>query len=288
MSKKEELGFKLPDKKIVVKFIPRATSLAPDADKNHIAYGGMLAGSTQRFYAPLQKNGSIKNVLTNDEKEYLEEITGLKLSIYGDYWKEKHVLLHKDDTGNILHLENPEDYISYKILLAYGKKSIAPRWADRNKLIDYKFAITEENEVTEVNNKTFNIKKEAFKTYGKYENNYNVLLSVLRLLENKPISENTSISVLQRKISEYVDNEPAKFLSVALDANFETKALLNDAVAKGIVNKTGNRYVTADGLELCEVGEVPLFTNAVTFLDAPKNQDIRSIIEAKLLKKKGK
>lgn len=285
MSKKEEL-FQLPERTVVVKFIPRQISLAPDADKSHVAYGGMLDNAIQRFYTPLQRNGSIKSVLTNDEKEHLEKITGLNLSIYSDYWSEKNVLLRKDDTGNQLHLNNPEDYISYKILLAYTKKSIAPSWADRNRLIDYKFALTEANEVTEVNNKSFNIKKDAFKAYAKYENNYGVLLNTLRLLANKPVSDNTAISTLQREISNYVDNEPAKFLSVVLDANFETKALLNEAVAQGIVNKTGNRYVTADGLELCNSGEIPIFTNAVAYLDAPKNQDVRSIIEAKLAKKK--
>lgn len=286
MSKKED--FTLPARTVVVKFIPRQISLAPDADKSHVAYGGMLDNAIQRFYVPLQRNGTIKNVLTTEEKEYLEDKTGLNLSVYSDYWFEKNVLLRKDENGNKLRLDNPEDYISYKILLAYTKKSIAPSWADRNKLIDFKFALTEENEVTEADNKTFSIKKEAFKAYGKYENNHTVLLGTLRLLENKPVSENTSISVLQREISKYVDNEPAKFLSVVLDANFETKALLNEAVAQGVVVKTGNRYVTADGLELCNSGEIPVFTTAVSYLDAPKNQDVRSIIEAKLSKKKGK
>lgn len=285
---KEEVQgtFTLPKKIITLKFIPRTSPLAPDADTNHVAYGGMLTGATSKFAAPLQRNGTIKNVLTNEEKDYLENATGLDLSIYGEFWNNFYVTLRKDESSNKLHLDNPNDYISYKILMAYDKSAIAPSWSQKDRLISYKFAITEEDEITAVVNNSFNTKKEAFKVYAKFENNYDTLINILRLLESKPISPNTSINVIQRKVSSYVDNEPAKFLSVALDAKFETKALLNEAVALGIVKKTGTRHVTADGLELCEAGEQPIYMNAVNFLDAPKNQDIKSLIEAKLLKAK--
>ena len=40
------------------------------------------------------------------------------------------------------------------------------------------------------------------------------------------------------------------------------------------------------GLELCEAGEVPTFDNAVRYLDELRNQEVRTIIEAKLEKAK--
>lgn len=285
MSKKEEV-FTLPNKVITVKFIPRKISLAPQADKNHIAYGGLLTDATIKFAAPLQKNGAIKNVLTKEEKDHIEELTGLKLSAYSNFWENFYVRLRRDDASNKLDLSNPNDYISYKILKAHEGSEIAPSWADRNKILSYKFAITEAEEITLDSNKRFNLKKEAFKLYARFENNRDTLISILRLLENKNVSDKTSIDRIQEKILEYVDNDPAKFLSVAQDAKFETKALIMEAVSQGVIKRTGNRYVTTDGLELCEAGEVPLFTNAVNYLDANKNQDIRSLIEAKVVKTK--
>lgn len=283
MKDKGEVTFQLPNKKINVKFIPKTTTLAPNADKTHIAYGGMLLGATMKYSAPLMKNNTIKNVLTNEEKAHLEELTQLNLSIYnGDFWNNFFVRLRRDGDGNTLDLSNPTDYISYKILQAYDKTAIAPDWASRNKILSYKFAITEEDEILGENNKSFNIKRDAFKAYSKIESQHEMLLNVLKLLENKPISPQTTIDRLQAKVSEYVDNEPAKFLSVVNDAQFETKALIMSGVEAGVINKTGNRYVTTDGLELCESGEIPLFTNAVNYLNQVRNQDVRSLIEAKI------
>src|SRR5690606_36246690 len=133
--------------------------------------------------------------------------------------------------------------------------------------------------------KEFNIKRDAFKAYAKIESDTNKLINILRMLSNAPISKNTSINVLQDKVTEYVDSEPAKFLSIVEDAGFETKMLILEGVEKGIIAKTGNRYTTKDGLDLCESGEIPLFANAVKYLDANKNQDIRTMIEAKIYNK---
>lgn len=274
--------FRLPSKKIVIKFIPRSNPMIDSNVSNHIAEGGMLTGATCSYSAPIQKNGTVKNILTNEEKEHLESITGLNLSVYGDFWKTFRVIIRKDKLGHELDLTHPMDYISYKVLQSLSTTEIAPSWQDRNKILSYRFAITEADEMTENKKKDFNVKREAFKAYGRIESSNEKLAGVLKLLSNAPISKNTSLAVLQDKVSEYVDNEPAKFLSVINDAAFETKMLILAGVENGYINKTGNRYTTVDGLELCEAGEIPTMPNAVKYLDANKNQDIRSLIEAKI------
>ena len=75
---------------------------------------------------------------------------------------------------------------------------------------------------------------------------------------------------------------PSLFVSVINDASYETKILINNAVDKGIIKVSGNKYSTEDGLELSNSGQIPTFDNAVRYLDAPKNQEVRAIIEAKL------
>ncbi len=280
----ENSEFTLPNKTILVKFIPRANPMVNSNVLNHIAEGGMLEGAVCRYSAPLQKNGTVKNVLTTVEKEALEAITGFNLSVYGDFWKTFRVALYKNKLGNPFDLSNPVDYISYKLLQSYSTTEIAPSWSDKDKYISYKFAITEEDELVTNKKKSFNIKRDAYKAYAKIESDDEKVLGILKLLVNAPISKNTSPKVLRDKLEDIIDNEPQKFLSVVNDNGLDTKMLLLKGVEKGYIVKTGNRYTTKDGLELCEAGEIPLFANAVKYLDANKNQDVRSLIEAKINK----
>lgn len=277
--------FKLPNRKIIIRYIPRNNPMVDSNVNNHIAQGGALEGATFAYSAPLQKNGTVKNILTNEEKEHLEQITGLNLSVYGDFWNTFRVSIRKSKTGHELDLSNPIDYISYKLLQSLNTTEIAPSWAERNKILSYRFAITEEDEMTVTKKVDFNIKREAFKAYGRIENEADKLITILKLLSNAPVSKNTSLLTLQEKVSEYVDNAPAKFLSVVNDEAFDTKMLILEGVDKGYIAKTGNRYTTTDGLELCESGEIPTLQNAVRYLDSPANQDVRSLIEAKINQK---
>jgi hypothetical protein len=177
------------------------------------------------------------------------------------------------------------DYISYKIL-TFLKDDIAPNWADRNKKQTYQFVVTSSDEELSEKKQTFDYKKNAFKLYGKIEDDKEKLLSILKLLTNKPISEDTSLKWLQTKVEEHLDKEPKSFVALMTDSNLETKMLLQSAEDKGVVIKSGNKYATTDGLDLCENGQAASFENAVTYLNNPKHQEVRSLIEAKMLKAK--
>lgn len=283
----EKKGFTLPNETIVVKYIHRKKGMAasPDVREDHVISGGMLNTAVRKFSAPLMRNGSIANVLTAEEKEYLESITGLDLSVYGDFWHTFRVSLYKDDANNRFDLTQPQDYISYKVLKSLSKHDIAPSWEARNTNQTYQFAITREGEEMIEQKRGFDSKKEAFKLYGKIEDDKDKLLGVLKLLTNKPISKESSLQWLQHKVEEYIDKMPSQFVNVFNDKAFYTKLLINTGIDEGIIIKNGNKYSTSDGLDLCEAGEAPTFDNAVTYLDNPLHQDVRSIIEAKINKR---
>ena len=111
----------LRNERIIVKYILRPTLMVPN--KNHVLYGGMAETATRTFTVPRLSNGSFKNVLTNDEKEYLEQALGLEfnaLSVHNrknNFWDDSNpegfgrVVLHKQD--NYLDLSIPEEYIKY-------------------------------------------------------------------------------------------------------------------------------------------------------------------------------
>lgn len=271
--------FTLPNKVIVVKYIKRRKGMASNVDENHVIAGGMLNGSKKGFQAPLLRNGSLANVLTAEEKEHLEYLTGLNLSVYGEFWNTHMVYLFKDD--NRLDLSNPMDYISYKIL-TFLKDDVAPKWEDRNKKQTYEFVITSENDENVEKKAAFDKKKEAFKIYGKVEDDKDKLIGIYKLLTNKPISSNSTLDWIQGKVEEFLDSEPSAFLDLVKDSSLETKLLINEGVDTGVINRSGNKYSTTDGLDLCENGEIPTFENAIKYLDNPKHQEVRALVEAKI------
>ena len=83
-----ENKFTLPKNKVTVKYIKRKKGMASNVSEDHVISGGMLSGSVKRYCTPMLRNGSLANVLTKDEKDYLENLTGLKLSIYEDFFKK--------------------------------------------------------------------------------------------------------------------------------------------------------------------------------------------------------
>lgn len=277
----EKNNFQLPNERVIVKFIPRKKGMAAHVDSNHIISGGMLERSFRRYSAPITRQGNIANVLTNAEKEHLENLTGIKLSVYDDFWETFYVTLFKEDSSNVFDLSRPMDFISVKILEKYNDE-IAPSWEDRNKRSTYMFVITREDEELSEKKKGFDSKKEAFKAYGRIEDDHEKLIGILKLLTNKPIAKTSSLKWVQAKVEEFLDGNPNRFLEVIKDNSLDTKLLIEKGIESGVIIKKSNKYSTIDGLELCNNGETPSYENAVKYLDNPKNQEIRSLIEAKI------
>jgi hypothetical protein len=278
-------NFKLPQEIVIVKYIHRSKGMAANVDKNHVISGGLMSKAVRKFCAPLMRNGSVANILSSDEKEYLENETGLKLSVYGEFWNNFRVPLHKEDANNRFDLSDPMDYISYKILNSLNSE-ISPTWSARNSKQTYQFAICrEDEEMLEIKGK-YDSKKEAFKLYGKIEDDKDKLLGILKLITNKPISKESKLDWLQHKVEEFIDVTPAQFVAVVNDKSLYTKLLINLGIDKEVIIKRGNKYSTIDGLDLCNSGEIATFENAVLYLDNVKNQEIRSLIEAKINKVK--
>jgi len=278
--------FQLPNEIVMVKYIPRKKGMAANVDSKHVISGGMLSNSVRKFALPLQKNGSLKNALTQEEKEFLEAKTGLNLSVYGDFWRDFRVTLHKEDANNRFDLSNPMDYLAIKLLETLSKEDIALTWADRNKNQTYQFAIARENEEMLETKHKYDSKRQAFMLYGKVMDDKDKLIGILKLIQNKPISKDSSLDWIQHKVEEIIDTMPTVFVNAINDKAFYTRLLINQALDAGVIVKNSNKYATVDGLDLCNAGEIATFDNAVNYLDNPKNQEARTIIEAKINKAK--
>ena len=291
-NKKEPISC-LRNERVVVKFVPRPSSMVQNP--KHILYGGMAETAVRNFVVPrLASTGMYKNVLTDNEKEFLEQAMGLEpnaLSIYkkkDNFWDDSNpvgigrVTLHKQD--NYLDLSNPEDYIKYKILLA-NKDQIASslqELEDRPKAT-YQFVIISENAEAASNLSKMDTTKRCYIEYGKIEDDADTLRTVIELIEGRPISNKVKLDYLQGKVNEYIQKDPRRFLSTIKDELLPAKVLIKKSVEAGLIGKKNDTYyLRQDGSPLCEMNEESTLNNAARYISSVKRQELKYMLEAKV------
>lgn len=283
----------LRNEKVIVKFVPRETAMIHN--KEHILYGGMAETAVRNFVVPrLSSTGLYKNVLTDDEKAFLEHELGLEpgaLSIYrrhDNFWDDSNpngigrVTLHKQD--NYLDLSNPSDYIKYKILLA-NKDQIAPSMQELEERprATYQFVIVSEGAETQSNLSKMDATMQCYYEFGSIKDDKDTLKTVIELLEKRPMAPQVKLDYLQGKVKGYIDADPRKFLAVITDKLLPAKVLIKRGVEAGILSWRNNLYyLKRDNSPLCDMGEESTLVNAAKYLAAPKNAELKYMIEAKL------
>ena len=263
-------------------------------DPKHVLYGGMAENATRTFTVPLLKSGALTDVLTKDEKKFLEYYMGLEpnaLSVYrkeDNFWDTANdegiskVVLHKHD--NHLDLSVPEDYIKYKILLA-NKDRIAPSMKelqDRPKAT-YEYVLLSDREDTAAIKTSISTKMQCYKELGKIEDNVDILRLVIETIDGRGMAPDSKIEILQNKANDLIQANAKLFLNTVTDKLLPTKVLLKKALEAGIVSKRGDYYyIRKDGMPLCGNDQEPTFNIAASFLNEPKNQELKFSIEAQL------
>lgn len=282
----------LRNTKVTVRFIARPRGLI--TDPKHILYGGMADGAIRVFVTPRLSSGKYVNVLTDEEKAYLEDLMGLEenaLSIYkkvNNFWDDSNELglsrvrLTKHDTR--LDLSVPEDYIKYKILLA-NKDFIAPSlqaMQDHPKAT-YQFVLIEEGTENKIAVDRMSRTMRCYKEYGKVENDKDILRIIIETIDGRPVDSNTKLEFMQTKINDMIQADSKLFLKIITDELLPTKVIIRKAIDAGFIAKKGNfLYLKSDNSPLCENGEDPTFNNAAKYLNTPKRQDVLFALEAKL------
>lgn len=282
----------LRNERVIVRHIPKETGIV--TNPKHILFGGMAENAVRTFVVPKLSSGMFVNVLTDSEKAFLEEVMGLEynaLSVYkkvDNFWDDSNdsgisrVRLTKQD--NYFNLADPEDYIRYKILLA-NKDFIAPSLQALEDFprATYQFVIIAEGEENKVAKDNMSNTMKCYKEYGKVENDIDVLRVIIETIDGRPTSSSNKLEFLQAKINNLIQADSKLFLKVITDPYLETKVLVKKAIEAGlIVNKGNYLYLRSDGSPLCENNEEPVLNTAVRYLNAPKHQDIKFALEAKI------
>lgn len=284
----------LRNEKIIVRYIPHPSLMVQNP--KHVLYGGMAEKATRSFVVPRLSTGMFKNVLTDNEKNFLEKAMGLEinsLSVYkktDNFWDDSNpngvgrVILHKGD--NYFDLSVPEDYIRYKILLA-NKDYIAPSLQaleDKPKAT-YQYVIISENAEAASKLGKVDVKKQCWKEFGKIDDDADAMRVILEQLEGRPISGKTSIDYLRSKVDEYIDINPRQFLNLATDVLLPAKVLIKKCVEAGLIGKKNDAYyLRSDGTPLCEMNEESTYNNAAKYISSVKRQELKYTLEAQLKK----
>ena len=281
----------LKNEQIIIRYLPRQSRMV--TNPKHVLFGGMAENATRTFVVPMLSSGRYVNVLTDSEKDFLEELMGLPpnaLSIYkkvDNFWDDANeagiskVTLRKQD--NYLNLANVEDYIRYKILLA-NKDYIAPSLEalETNPKATYQFVILTEDSETQSAKKGMTTLMQCYTAYGKIEDEVDTLRVIIETLTGVRVHKNTKKEFLQTKVNELIQGNSKMFLKVATDPMLSTKVLIRRCVEEGLIAHRGNQYYIKDGnIPMCKDGE-PTLNVAAQWINLPKNQEIKLSLEAKL------
>ena len=285
--KKKALVNPLRNEVVTVRLVPKLGSIT---DKHHVLYGGMAENSKVTLTVPIvESTGSFKNVLTNDEKAFFEDMLGVNLSVHNkvdNYWVNYSVTLNKQD--NYLDLSNPDDYIKYKVLLA-NKNMICPSLKEYNErpLATYRFVIVSNGVELEMATDKRKTKVECYKLAGKIENDHDTLQTVVELLDKRPMAEDTTTTFLANRLDELIDSSYREVYKILTDPALPTQVLIKKGISEGVVAKMGDFYYLKSGKEktpMCEEGKDPTLKNAVAYLNNPKNQEVKFGLEAQVNK----
>lgn len=276
----------LRKERIIVKHVPKMSGMI--SNPKHVLYGGMAENAVRYFTIPRLTSGMYVNILTDSEKEFLEDIMGLEynaLSIYkkvDNFWENKMVRLTKQD--NLLDLSDPDDYIKYKILLA-NKDHIAPSLEALNDFpkATYQFVIISEGDEIKTAKDNMSTTMLCYKEFGKVENNIDILRTIVETLDGRPTSPSVKIEFLQTKVNALIQADSKLFLKTISDPYLNTKVLIKKCIEAGLISNRGNYlYLKSDNSPLCENNQEPTLSIASQYLNSPKRQELKMMLEAKL------
>lgn len=282
----------LRNERVIVRHIPKLGGMI--TNPKHVLYGGMAEDAVKVFTVPRLSSGMYVNVLTDDEKVFLEYIMKLEdnaLSIYkktDNFWDDSNengisrVRLTKQD--NYLNLSDPEDYIRYKILLA-NKNYIAPSLEalqDAPKA-SYQFVIISEGDETKNAKSNMSTTMKCYKEFGKIEEDVDTLRVIIETIDGRPLASTSKLEFLQTKANDLIQADSKIFLRVITDPMLPTKVLIKKSIEAGLISKRGNYlYLRSDNTPLCETNEEPTLNIAAKYLNHPRHQEIKFSLEAKL------
>lgn len=282
----------LRKERVIVRLIKKHRGFVDDPKSPF--YEGMAPNSENRLVVPRLRNGSLKNVLTNEEKTFFEKTLGLPenaLSIYkteNNYWITStpncinSVRLTKRDL--ILDLSVPADYIRYKILLA-NDDIVCPNIGDQNNKNTYMYVLINDRQEANTLNKKVNTKLHVFEMFARYSEDADKLRAICWLCDGRKVSKSTLLEVLKAKVMDFIENNMTKAANIFDDPLLNYKILIYNAVENGVIADRNNIFYDREtGNALCKEYEIANLNTAAAYLADVSNGEYAFNIQKRTYK----
>ena len=271
----------LENRKVTVKLVQKYRSGFP---KN--SAGNTIWDGAKRIYqAPTNAHDRLIPLLTSEEQAFFEDFMGmdkgtLSFTKKDNFWRDFKVTLEKE--GRVLDLSDPEDVLSYKILLK--SNNIAPNKDVINELV-HDFYLVDERDEEEENIKLTDKYEEASKLFlNKVSKTSSKMINVLRLLGRNVPKDATAkwlkgelIKIIEQKVKVAGLPNIDDFISVAKDPNFDIRIFIMDAMELGEIKVDGSTYKLRAG---DTIGYD--LDQAISYFANPKNQQTKLLIEERI------
>lgn len=288
--KVKEVESPLKNEVVKIELIRRPTDWIQDI--NHEA-SGLHNNSKQEFVALLGPNNKIMSPLTPEETEFFENSE--YSHIHGFNYKRGDLAPSQPDDKNVwltetgdftlqlskdpkmLDLSKGVDYILYKIALQNNKR-IAPSLdagtpGHPSFKKSYKFMIVNPKEREEKASAEIDKMSEAYTEFGAIRHSKSTLRAVLELsgeVKRGTVKGNSNINLLKEKVSEFVKENPDKFLEIAQDKLLAKKAFIFEAIDANVIKFRNNQYTINNGEDLIGTD----LTKAAEYLNNPSNNEV--------------
>jgi len=276
----------LRNETITVKYVIRQSDYI--RDKRHVLYGGLAENAHITLTVPMLSTGMFANVLTNDEKTFIENYLGLPenaLSVYkkeNNFWAEYYVKLGKEDS--YLNLADPYDYIKYKVLLA-NKNIVCPNPTELRDAPKrtYRFYLVSDNEEMQSQLSFMSASMEASMLLGSLMGDKEVMKYIVEVLSGKGVSKTAKLDFILSQAYQLMQEQTKTFIAVAKDPYLKTKAFISKCVDSGLIRRRDNLFfLSANNAPLSKDTSDPTLNNAAKYLNDGANQEIKLLLEAKL------
>lgn len=212
--------------------------------------------------------------LESEEEAWFENKLSLSpgtLSRYNkDYWGSFRINVPKE--GLVLHLKNPKDFLTYKVLLA--DQQVANSEMEKADSPFAEYVLTSDIQEAKVKAAEVSVSRKAWTHFSKMTNED--MVSFLKIFGNKP-SANASTEWLEAKVGEIIEKSPTKFLEIVEDKSFKMKVFITDCIHKKALTKSGSKYMLMGGDIIGYSIE-----DTIDYLSKPENQEVYIQLKSKL------
>lgn len=231
---------------------------------------------------PDKVTGVLKTGLTEEEARDIEKRLGYPtghLNPNSDFWIDYKISIGVDD--KIIDRSTAQGELEYKVLSA--RKIVAKDQGELRTNPYAEFLMYDKEIEADESNKKRKKKVEAYKIFGELSNEE--MRDILTAYGKKP--EEMSPKVMEDLLGQEVELDPAKFLSIAKDDNFEHKVFINKCLNSGILRKRGsmitvvNATDTEDGKDIIGVD----MEDSIRFIKDPKNNTFYLTLKKQLQSK---